>query len=185
MEVRDRMIEGTVQLLATRGLQATSFTEVLELTDSPRGSIYHHFPEGKEELVSAALERASERALAVLRPGDPATPATIAKRFIGMWRALLLGTDFATGCSIAAVTIAADTPGLSDVTGRIFADWRRDLARLLRETGVGRRDAERFSATLIAACEGAVILSRAEQSIVPFDLVANFLLDHLPSVQTR
>jgi TetR/AcrR family transcriptional regulator, lmrAB and yxaGH operons repressor len=29
-----------------------------------------------------------------------------------------------------------------------------------------------MSATLIAACEGAVVLSRAERSIKPFDLVA-------------
>jgi len=179
-DVRDRMIEGTVQLLATRGLQATSFSEVLELTDAPRGSIYHHFPDGKQQLVTAALERASDRARALLQSGEPTTATEIAERFIGMWRALLLGTHFAAGCSITAVTVAADTPDLLELTGRIFTDWRRDLARLLRNAGVARRDAERFAATVIAACEGAVVVSRAERSITPFDHVASFLLDHVP-----
>jgi TetR/AcrR family transcriptional repressor of lmrAB and yxaGH operons len=53
-DVRDRMIDGAIRLLAQRGLQATSFSEVLELTGAPRGSVYHHFPEGKDQLVSAA-----------------------------------------------------------------------------------------------------------------------------------
>ena len=46
-EVRSRMVEGAVRLLARQGLQATSFSEVLELTGAPRGSVYHHFPGGK------------------------------------------------------------------------------------------------------------------------------------------
>ena len=66
-DVRERMIEGAVRLLARHGLQATSFTEVLELTGAPRGSIYHHFPGGKDELISAAVDRAGARALQGLR----------------------------------------------------------------------------------------------------------------------
>ena len=50
------MVAGAARLLASRGLQATSFSEVLELTASPRGSVYHHFPQGKEQLVKAALD---------------------------------------------------------------------------------------------------------------------------------
>jgi len=41
---RDRMVAGAARLLAQRGLQATSFSEVLQFTASPRGSVYHHFP---------------------------------------------------------------------------------------------------------------------------------------------
>ena len=49
------MIDGAIRLLAKRGLQATSFSEVLALTGAPRGSIYHHFPEGKDQLIGAVL----------------------------------------------------------------------------------------------------------------------------------
>ncbi len=59
--VRSRMVEGAVRLLATKGVEGTSFAEVLEATDSPRGSVYHHFPGGKPELLHAALDLASER----------------------------------------------------------------------------------------------------------------------------
>ncbi|MFM9150088.1 MAG: TetR/AcrR family transcriptional regulator, partial [Solirubrobacterales bacterium] len=54
-KTREKMIGGAASLLSQRGLQGTSFSEVLELTDTPRGSIYHHFPGGKDELVAEAI----------------------------------------------------------------------------------------------------------------------------------
>src|SRR6202167_3250427 len=65
-DVRSRMVEGAVRLLATKGVEGTSFAEVLDATGSPRGSVYHHFPGGKPELLHAALDLASERGLAAM-----------------------------------------------------------------------------------------------------------------------
>jgi TetR/AcrR family transcriptional regulator, lmrAB and yxaGH operons repressor len=60
--VRDRMVQSAIVLLAKRGYQATSFSEVLTESEAPRGSIYHHFPEGKDQLIAAAIEVAGARA---------------------------------------------------------------------------------------------------------------------------
>ena len=56
-EVRKGMVEGAMALLARRGLHATSFSEVLAATGAPRGSLYHHFPGGKDQLVAEAVDR--------------------------------------------------------------------------------------------------------------------------------
>src|SRR5580700_3738557 len=87
--VRARMVEGAVRLLATKGVEGTSFAEVLEATDSPRGSVYHHFPGGKPELVHAALDLASERALAVMETVRGEPPLAVTERFLGLWSELL------------------------------------------------------------------------------------------------
>src|SRR5580658_10459280 len=65
-DVRTNMVKGAAGLLATKGVEGTSFAEVLAATGAPRGSIYHHFPGGKSELVHAALDLVSSRALAVM-----------------------------------------------------------------------------------------------------------------------
>ena len=83
-DVRERMIEGAVRLLALHGLQATSFNEVLELTGAPRGSIYHHFPGGKDELISAAVDRAGAHALHALDDRDLASAEEITAVFLGL-----------------------------------------------------------------------------------------------------
>ena len=60
-ETRATMIEGAIQLLATRGVHGASLLKVLEHTGAPRGSVYYHFPGGKEELILAALAVTGQR----------------------------------------------------------------------------------------------------------------------------
>jgi TetR/AcrR family transcriptional regulator, lmrAB and yxaGH operons repressor len=171
------MVAGAARLLAERGLQATSFSEVLELTSSPRGSVYHHFPEGKEQLVKAALDLVTAHMGQVFSPKPGAAPEEVAELFLQLWRGILRRYRFKAGCAVVAVTVAADSPALLEHVGAIFRDWRGRLAGLLVRAGVDPKDAARFGATLIAASEGAVVLSRAEQSMEPFELVAAQLLE--------
>jgi TetR/AcrR family transcriptional repressor of lmrAB and yxaGH operons len=173
------MIAGAMKLLARRGLQATSFSEVLELTGAPRGSIYHHFPEGKNQLVAAAIDLAGDRALEPLEQIAGASPEEITEVFLGMWRKLLSHADFDAGCSVLAVTVASDSRELLDHAGNIFRSWRGRLAELLEQGGLAPAVAEQLAATLVAASEGAVVLSRAERSMKPFDLVAGQLLSQV------
>jgi TetR/AcrR family transcriptional regulator, lmrAB and yxaGH operons repressor len=68
--------------------------------------------------------------------------------------------------------VAADSPVLLESVAEVFRNWRHRLGALLAEGGIPAHRAPAMSASLIAACEGAVLLSRAERSIEPFDLVA-------------
>lgn len=171
-EVRQQMVEATTLLLAKKGLQGASFSAILEASGAPRGSLYHHFPAGKDELVLAAVEAAGARALAVLDAEPGASAETVATTFVGLWRALLTRSNFTAGCAVAAVTVAADSDELLASAGAVFRSWRTTLAAALAAGGVPAVRAPGLAASLIAACEGAVVLARAEQSLEPFDLVA-------------
>ena len=182
------MVAGAARLLAERGLQATSFSEILERTSSPRGSVYHHFPEGKNQLVKAALGLVTAQMGRVFSPSAGASPEDVTELFLQVWRVVLQRSRFTAGCAVVAVTVAADSPELMAHVGVIFGAWRRRLADLLEQGGLAPKDAAKFGATLIAASEGAVILCRAEQSMEPFELVAAQLLEQaraLPRVSPR
>ena len=176
-DVRERMIGGAARLLAEHGLEGTSFAEVLALTGAPRGSIYHHFPGGKDQLVAAAVDAAGAQALTVLDGLAGASAEQVAETFLGLWRLLLEKTGCRVGCAVLAVTVATGSDDLLDRAGAVFRAWRTQLSALL-EAG-GAADAESFAATLVAAAEGAVVLSRAERSLDPFDAVAAYLLGSL------
>ncbi len=152
-DAKSRMIEGAARLLAEKGLQETSFSEVLALTGAPRGSIYHHFPDGKASLA-----------------------VDVASTFIGAWRSLLIVSHFRIGCSAVAVTVAADSDDLLQRAGDVFRGWAELLAELLTLGGIDAAAAPATATLLIAASEGGVILSRAQASIDPFDAVAEQLL---------
>ena len=79
-----------------------------------------------------------------------------------------------------AVTVATDSPDLLDHAASIFRTWRGRIAELFVEGGMTVDAAARLAATLVAASEGAVVVSRAERSLEPFELVAAELLAMTP-----
>jgi TetR/AcrR family transcriptional regulator, lmrAB and yxaGH operons repressor len=169
------MVEGTVRLLATRGVEGTSFADVLAATGSPRGSVYHHFPGGKPELLHAALDLASEHGLAAMEAtrGEPAV--VVVQRFLSLWRQLLERSRLTAGCAVVAVTVAAGDDNLLDHAGTIFRAWTDLLTELCTAGGLDTERARRLAVTVIAATEGAVALCRAERSLEPFEDVATVL----------
>jgi len=176
-DVRTNMVRGAAGLLATKGVEGTSFAEVLAATGAPRGSIYHHFPGGKSELVHAALDLVSSRALGVMDQmrGKPATE--VVEGFLGLWRQLLDVSELTAGCAVVAVTVAGADVDLLEHAGMIFRDWTDHLAGLLVAGGVAEEQARRQAVMIIAATEGAVALCRAERSCQPFDVVADGLME--------
>jgi AcrR family transcriptional regulator len=170
------MVEGAVRLLATRGVEGTSFAEVLEATDSPRGSVYHHFPGGKPELLHAALDLASERGLKAMEAtrGQPST--VVIERFLALWRTLLERSELTAGCAVVAVTVATNDDDLLHHAGTIFRTWTQLLTELCAAGGMDPNSARLLAVTVIAATEGAVALCRAERSMEPFEDVETLLL---------
>jgi TetR/AcrR family transcriptional repressor of lmrAB and yxaGH operons len=176
-EVRQRMIDGAIALLATRGLEGTSFATVLARAGAPRGSVYHHFPGGKDELVSAAIEANLGRALDLLDAAAGSSAIRVAEVFLGAWRALLTQTDFRAGCALLAVTVGTDSAELKQQTADAFRAWSDHLAILLEQGGLPHAAARRHAALLLSASEGAVAISRALGDLSTFDAVAASLLD--------
>ena len=170
--VKQTMIERTAVLLAKKGLQGASFSEILEASGAPRGSLYHHFPGGKDELVLAALEHAGNQALGVLDRLSGKSAREVAEGFLSLWRSVLARSDFSAGCAVVAVTVAADSEELRLRAAEILRGWREKLAALFTKSGIPKKKARAIAASLVASCEGAVILARAERTFEPFDLVA-------------
>jgi TetR/AcrR family transcriptional regulator, lmrAB and yxaGH operons repressor len=154
---------------------------VLESTDSPRGSVYHHFPGGKPELLHAALDLASERGLAAMEASRGQPAAVVIERFLALWRGLLDHSHLTAGCAVVAVTVAANDDDLLDHAGTIFRTWTELLTGLCEAGGMDSNSARSFAVTVIAATEGAVAICRAERSVEPFEVVRNVLLSLVES----
>ncbi len=178
---RERMVDSAVVLLAKNGYQATSFSSVLDHSGAPRGSIYHHFPDGKDQLVAAAVELAGARAVAVLDSLDGLPSAEVVDGFMLLWRSVLKRSDFGAGCSVLAVTVSGESPELLDGAAAVFAAWGSRLTELLEHGGVPAKDAAGLSTMVMAASEGAVVLARAARSFEPLDSVT----DHLKAMAER
>jgi len=179
---RASMVRSAASLIRSRGVSATSLSDVLADSGAPRGSIYHHFPEGKKQIAEDAIRWTSERLLAHLRAGAPSRPADVLERFIDVWRRTVVASGGTAGCVVAGVAIdtVPDETGLIELVRATFRSWAALLAEQLEAAGVPSRRAKPIAMATLAGMEGALILCRAEGNVKPLDAVAEELMRLLP-----
>src|SRR5262245_45353192 len=116
-ETRKRMVEIGAQLLRRKGYLNTSLVEIVEQGGLPRGSIYHHFPDGKPQLALEAIQHAAgEVARDLLEVAARASsPAEAIALYMQMLAERLERSDFADGCWYAttAMEVAGTVPALA------------------------------------------------------------------------
>jgi len=177
-DARQKMIQSAVTLLATRGLEGTAFSDVLAHSGAPRGSIYHHFPDGKVQLVEEAVDFAGDAITAAINQlaGEGGDPVEAIHLFVNVMRHVLVSSDFRAGCPVVAVAAesspdAGEQARLSRTTARVFKDWNAALAAAIESKGVAPKRAQSLATLMIASIEGAVVMCRAQRTTAPLDEV--------------
>jgi AcrR family transcriptional regulator len=172
---RERMIRSAIALFAERGVQGTSLADVIAHSGAPRGSIYHHFPGGKDELVRAVLTAMAADGPRTLAPLEGRDAVGVIGGFLDGWGRILQASDFASGCSVLGVTVTTEQDDVRASAGAVFDSWAVELARLLREGGVADGSERALAWALIAGAEGAVAVCRAQRSMEPLEAVRSQL----------
>jgi TetR/AcrR family transcriptional repressor of lmrAB and yxaGH operons len=173
-DTRDRMVTSAALLLREHGVSGTSFARVLEHSGAPRGSLGHHFPGGKREMVADAVRWAGGTASTAMRRsverGD--SPAKLFSTVCDFYRRALTDSDFAAGCPVGNVAQEAyDDPTLRRAADEVFDDWRTILVDALVADGHRRNNAADLAELCIAGLEGALILARVRGAADPIDAV--------------
>lgn len=170
-DAREKMIRSAALLFRERGVSATSFSDVIEHSGAPRGSIYHHFGEGKTQLAEEATEWAGEMILSGLTAAlARAELGEVIERTCRQWSDVLERSSFNAGCTVLAASLEGDRePSVRDAAGRVFGRWQERLAQALVERGVEEARARSIGALIVAAIEGAIVLSRAQRSVEPLE----------------
>ncbi|MGB3486233.1 MAG: TetR/AcrR family transcriptional regulator [Mycobacterium sp.] len=166
---KTRMIRSAMYLLARAGYQGTSFSAVLEHSGAPRGSIYYHFPEGKDELIAAAVDATFRRGIEPLDELRGKSLTTVLRGITDHWRALLVRSECRAACPVIATSVGATNPQLLTHVAEIMAQWREHYRHTLEQSGVPKNRSAELAAMLLAGCEGAMHLARAEGSLKVFD----------------
>jgi TetR/AcrR family transcriptional regulator, lmrAB and yxaGH operons repressor len=183
-DTRDRMINGAKELIRKNGYGATSFKDVWEYTDTPRGSVYFHFPDGKEELGLEVLSAVGTRLVDLSHAvgARTRTPETFIR---GMARAIadeVEDSGFMDGCAIVniAAETAAGSPVLREASAAAFSAWADAMAEELERKGVRRQLAVRTAELLVSSIEGARVLAKTYRDRGPLDHVGDYLASLAP-----
>lgn len=169
---KQRMLDSAVLLLRERGAPGVTVDAVLAHSGAPRGSVYHHFPGGRNELIIGALRQAGDYITAIVAESVAEGDAQrMVGRFIRFWKRALTATDYRAGCPLVAVAIDSreHIPEAADLVREIFVRWQASLSDLLVANGFPAERAPRLANLIVSAIEGAIILSRAHRDLTPLD----------------
>jgi TetR/AcrR family transcriptional regulator, lmrAB and yxaGH operons repressor len=176
---RARIIAATSELLEVQGYHATGLNQILQQSNAPKGSLYHHFPGGKEALAAEAVEVAGQAITndldALISQGtDLSTALTL---MIAFFRERLQTSDFQKGCPVTTVTleIAATSDPIQQACRATYRSWQTRIEQLLIASGWSATRAPAMALFTLSALEGALILCRAERSTRPLEQVAEEL----------
>jgi TetR/AcrR family transcriptional regulator, lmrAB and yxaGH operons repressor len=184
LSTRDRLIRTTGRLLRRQGYAATGLNQVMAEADAPKGSMYFHFPGGKEELAAAAVDKFAEAITKSLRQGvSDSSSVDAITQFFDDYIAYIERTEFRDGCAVATVALdeAATHPLLRDSADRALRTWVDLLADVFVAEGRVRDDAHRLATLVIATIEGAIVMSKARHSTEPLASSRDALLPLLES----
>jgi len=175
---RTKMVRSAASLIGTHGATATSFADVLADSGAPRGSIYHHFPDGKRQLTEEAVRLTAAAVLERQGACAASTPAGVLEWFIDLWRQVVVVSAGRAGCAIAGVAVdtAADDAEVLAVVRAAFGSWMELLAAQLVSTGLPPDRASAVATVTLATMEGALILCRAEGGVGPLEVAGAELL---------
>ncbi|KAB8194605.1 TetR family transcriptional regulator [Nonomuraea phyllanthi] len=164
MDMRERLIESTRELLWERGYVGTSPRAIQERSGAGQGSMYHHF-RGKPDLALAAITRSAEdlRARAEAELSGGGTPLERVVTYLRRER------DALRGCPVGRLTQDPDVmadPALRRPVEETFSWLRGRLAGVLAQAQAGGElaaapDPAATATALVAVLQGGYVLARA------------------------
>jgi TetR/AcrR family transcriptional repressor of lmrAB and yxaGH operons len=167
LPTRDRILKAAKRLFQQRGYYAVGTTEILEAAHAPKGSMYHHFPDGKEQIAIEAVNTIHRDVLELMRKLETqeksaAETIQLLSKGMAQW---LKQSAWREGTMLASTTVGSvpDLPKLHAAIKCAFDDWRQHIVKRLVQEGWTKASALTMAQTLIAGIEGAMILARIDQ----------------------
>jgi AcrR family transcriptional regulator len=165
---RERIVDASAELMRRQGYAATGVKQIVIQAQAPFGSLYHHFPGGKEELGTEAI-RVSGALYELLIPAvfDPAPDLVSAVRaFFAGAGEHLRETDYEDACPIATVAleVSSSSEAMRIACAEVFEGWIAAGLPRFTAAGLPAPRARELVIAMISALEGAFVLARASRS---------------------
>ena len=162
---KERILDAGSELFRRQGYTGTGLKQLVTKADAPFGSLYHHFPGGKDELTAEVIRRSAGFYLDLFDEvvGPDTDPVSGVRAFFAGAAETLEQTDYADACPIAVVAleVASTNEPLREATHDVFEVWLSGLTHWFAAAGIAEADARRLAIHFLVAIEGAFLLSRA------------------------
>ncbi len=160
---KSRISRSAIELFNERGYFGTGMNDILSRARAPKGSMYFHFPGGKEQVAAIAIREVGAHIGSLLKKGlaNANSPEAAVVTIIGYFKAQLIAGDYKCGCPISIVGL--ELSGTDSVVlaacSDVYADWMALMSDYFA-TFLSKNNAAKLSSSIFAMVQGALLLSR-------------------------
>jgi AcrR family transcriptional regulator len=169
---KERLLDASGELFMRQGYAGTGVKQILTEASAPFGSLYHHFPGGKEELGAEAVRR-SGRLYAIVVAKAMDVEGDLADRVLAGFEGAaetMRESGYADACPIATVAleVSSTSEPLREACAEVFELWFDGLTATFAEAGAAEPRA--LAIEMLCALEGAFVFCRALRSTEPLEV---------------
>lgn len=176
---REHILQTTCDLMEEQGYHGTGLNEIVKESGAPKGSLYHYFPEGKEQIASEAVLQSGKATAGRIQNGlsGSSNAATAIHDFILNIADHVESSGFAAGGPLTAVAMETATKSerINLACREAYSLLETAFKEKLLESGFTKLRAHELGTFITAAIEGGIILSRTYHSGTPLRTVAKHL----------
>ena len=176
VNTKQRIIETSYKLFQVKGYNATGLNEILKESEAPRGSLYYHFPKGKEELALESVKLAGEIIIKNLINQLDEFENPIDGIFVNFNEMAEIIDNYNKMKDISISLIALETYNSSEVLRQACEEIFKRIENLYFERlikyGIEKEKAREIAVTILAMTEGAIVCSLTKKSGEPLRIVA-------------
>jgi TetR/AcrR family transcriptional repressor of lmrAB and yxaGH operons len=179
MDTKSLMIDKATHLFQQKGYKSVGVSEILKACDVTKGALYHHFPNGKEELLIACLKSLNE-AITIDMENIFKRYSSTQEATESMLKQLIhnLETDGTlTGYTFSSIVseMATVSEPVRQACSSLYENIQHIYYTKLITEGFSHDVASDIALWMTASIEGAIMLCQTQQSTAPLKTIAKLL----------
>jgi TetR/AcrR family transcriptional regulator, lmrAB and yxaGH operons repressor len=170
-DTRARILAAALRLFRKRGYHGAGLNDILEMAQAPKGSLYHHFPGGKEEIGVAVVGEITRGILGLFDTSRARSAAGVVTQ-AGEHIAQTIERTNHEICTLFTAFLAerSTSPNLGQAVANAYDEMTKTLQVRLQAQGMSARVAKDRATAVLMLLEGGAMIAQAQQSVAPFRL---------------
>ncbi len=171
-DTRSRILRAALRLFRKHGYHGVGITDILAQAQAPKGSMYHHFPDGKEEIGAAVVALIADGVLQMFDTVDPQLPPAAAVADVAATLCDGMVRTRHELCALFAAFVAekGSAPRLAIAVDEAYSRIAAALEKRLRSGGFTAAQARDRAMLVVMLLEGGSLIAAARDDIAPFKL---------------
>ena len=173
---KDKLIKTASRLFQLQGYHATGLNQITKESGAPKGSLYYHFPDGKEQLALESVQLTANFVLEQIKDGldKSSDPIKAIKDFINDIADRFQKERCKGGVPIASIALETSliSKQLREACQTAYVSYQNVFSQKLLDSGFEENQAKDLGIVINSMVEGAFLLSFTMGNSEPLRKVA-------------